>query len=361
MILFIDGHHLGAQKHGVQKFLTGLIEGISELNENTQILVGVKKSEIGELKKVFSSASVELIAYTAPGILRLVFDLPMLLKTHRVDIFYGQYFIPVFRSTRIGYFFTVHDILYESYPDYYSLVYRLSRRYLIMWSAAKAETVFTSSEYSKNQIHEIYGIHRDRIRVIPIHVAALDEQCTKDASPIRDTILYVSRFEERKNHETLIHVFSKIANSESARLVLVGFDVDGTKERCRQLVKKLGLLDKVDFQENIDSPALDELYATSKLIIYPSLCEGFGMPVLEALLVNSRVLFSNTTSMSEFTFAREHMFNPLDEVDMYNKALGVLTNPDIYEAGHDNTVSCILRLYNLANVAKQYSEFMRLA
>jgi hypothetical protein len=79
---------------------------------------------------------------------------------------------------------------------------------------------------------------------------------------------------------------SRISKREPTRLVLVGFDVDGTKKRCCQLVKKPGLIDKADFQENIDSSALDGLYTKSKLIIYPSLCEGFGMTVLEALLVN---------------------------------------------------------------------------
>jgi hypothetical protein len=50
MILFVDGHHLGANKHGVQKFLTELIAGLSEHNANTKIIVGVKKFEIKGLK-----------------------------------------------------------------------------------------------------------------------------------------------------------------------------------------------------------------------------------------------------------------------------------------------------------------------
>ena len=96
MKLFIDGHHLGLKKHGVQKFLSGLIDGLSQLNPGISIFVGVKKTELEGLREAFKGSSVELLPYSTVGILRLIFDIPLILKRNKIDTFYGQYFIPFF-------------------------------------------------------------------------------------------------------------------------------------------------------------------------------------------------------------------------------------------------------------------------
>jgi glycosyltransferase involved in cell wall biosynthesis len=360
MIMFIDGHHLGVKKHGVQKFLTGLVTGLSEFNSSTRILVGVKKNEFEGLKGVFRDNSIELMPYSTVGILRFLIDIPLIICKRKIDVFYGQYFIPFLTSRKTKYFFTVHDILYEEQPKYYSWSYIMSRRILIKWGASRADKIFTISQYSKYQLHARYSIEFEKIIVIPIQIDPPKESAQREDGLIKNNILYVSRFEERKNHEKLIHLFSRIDVNESVRLVLVGFEVDGTKRRCRQLVKKLGLIGRVDFLENIDSSILDDFHVTSRIVIYPSLCEGLGMPVLEALLANSRVLFSGTTSMSEFTFASRHMFNPLDEEDMYDKVIKLLRSPKLYENDHDLTISFIQEHYNIQNISQQYSENMRL-
>tara|TARA_B110000259_G_scaffold8037_1_gene8772 strand:+ start:4728 stop:5831 length:1104 start_codon:yes stop_codon:yes gene_type:complete len=355
MKLFIDGYHLGLKKHGVQKFLSGLIDGLSQFNPGTKIFVGVKKTELEGLTEVFKGTSVVLMPYSTIGILRLIFDIPLILKKNKISTFYGQYFIPIFTSKSIRYFITVHDILYEDYPKFYSTFYILSRRYLINRSAKRSVKIFTISIFSKERLNTKYNIDLEKIEVIPIQIEAPKGEILKDEELIEDNIVYVSRFEERKNHERLISVFSKIPNTKSLTLILVGFDVDGTKEKCIQLTKDLGLSDRVIFLENIESNELEKLHVRSKVVIYPSLCEGLGMPILEALLANSRVLFSNTTSMGEFIFAKRHMFNPFDEEDMYAKLITLLDNPAIFKDDHYLTKAAIVKGYNLKVVSERYS------
>ena len=355
MKLFIDGHHLGLKKHGVQKFLSGLIDGLSQLNPGISIFVGVKKTELEGLREAFKGSSVELLPYSTVGILRLIFDIPLILKRNKIDTFYGQYFIPFFTSKVIRYFVTVHDILYEDYPKFYSIFYILSRRYLINRSARRSEKIFTISMFSKERLNTKYNIDPRKIEVIPIQIEAPVGDILEDDELIEHNVLYVSRFEERKNHERLISVFSKIPNAKSLTLTLVGFDVDGTKERCIRLAKDLGIGDRVIFRENINSNELEKLHIGSKVVIYPSLCEGLGMPILEALLANSRVLFSNTTSMGEFTFAQRHMFNPFDDEDMYLKLMALLDNPELFKEDHYLTIAAIVKSYNVKYVSERYS------
>ena len=360
MNLFIDGHHLGRKKHGVEKFLSGVLFELESQNTSTNIIVGVEKTEYDLVMDRFKTRKIRVIPYKFGGIFRLIFDIPWLLVTNRIDIFYGQYFLPILRSKRVRYFFTVHDILYEEYPQYYSFLYIISRRFLIKWGAHRAEKVFTISEYSRNQLNIKYHIALKKITVIPIQIERPSEQVLGQDRLISNNIVYVSRFEERKNHFSLIRLFSKLPVTEKTRLVLVGFEVDGTKSRCIEFVRELDLTARVDFLENIDSTELDDLHLTAKIIIYPSFCEGLGMPVLEALLVNSRVLFSNTTSMKEFTFAARHMMNPFDEEEMYDKVSRLLSEPKMFEKGRNLMVTSILDKYNVAAVARQYSENMGL-
>jgi len=356
MNLFVDGHHLGNKRHGVEKFLSGLLLELENQNSSINILVGVEKSEFDFVADKFKATKIKVIPYRIGGILRLLFDIPHLIAANKIDIFYGQYFLPFLMSKRTRYFYTVHDILYEEYPQFYSFFYILSRRFLIKWGAGRAEKIFTISEYSKLQLHTRYQINSKKIIVIPIQIELPSQKSIIEDKLISNDILYVSRFEERKNHKNLIKLFSKLSHSESIRLVLVGFEVDGTKSKCIKLVQELDLVDKVDFFENIDSEELDNLHLNARVIIYPSLCEGLGMPVLEALLANSRVLFSNTTSMREFTFANQHMFNPLNQDDMYEKVLMLLRKPKMFEGEHHSTKSQIIEKYNVKSVAKNYSK-----
>ena len=360
MNLFIDGHHLGRKKHGVEKFLSGVLFELEAQNTSTNIFVGIEKSEYNYVMYRFKASNIKFIPYKFGGILRLIVDIPLILATNKIDIFYGQYFLPILRPKRVKYFFTVHDILYEEYPHYYSFLYIIIRRFLIKWSALKAEKVFTISEYSRNQLNIRYQIALRKIIVIPIQIERPNEQLPGQDTVISNNILYVSRFEERKNHLSLIRLFSKLPIAKKTRLVLVGFEVDGSKSRCIELVRQLNLTARVDFLENIDSTELDYLHLTAKIIIYPSFCEGLGMPVLEALLANSRVLFSNTTSMGEFMFAARHMMNPFDEDEMYDKILKLLNDPKMFEEDRDRVVSAILEKYNVITVACQYSENMGL-
>jgi glycosyltransferase involved in cell wall biosynthesis len=135
-----------------------------------------------------------------------------------------------------------------------------------------------------------------------------------------DFLLYVSRFEKRKNHLALLKSLLQIrTRNPKLKLVLVGFEVDGSLAATRTFIDKHALSDVVEIRANIADAELIHLFKTAKVVVYPSLCEGFGMPIVEALLLNPRTVFSNTTAMADFVFAKEKMFDPSDVLAMTAK------------------------------------------
>jgi glycosyltransferase involved in cell wall biosynthesis len=131
--------------------------------------------------------------------------------------------------------------------------------------------------------------------------------------PRDNSILYVSRFEKRKNHLALLNSLLELRQwHPGLRMVLVGFEIDGTLAQVREFITRHGLDGAVDIRSNIGDAELENLYRTAGVVAYPSFGEGFGMPVIEAFLLNSNTLFSRCTAMAEFTFAPNNTFDPTD-------------------------------------------------
>jgi glycosyltransferase involved in cell wall biosynthesis len=143
-------------------------------------------------------------------------------------------------------------------------------------------------------------------------------------------LLYVSRFEKRKNHLSLLNAFvTLLQDKPQLRLVLVGFDADGSQNDCKRFIVTHGIGANVEMLSNISDAHLNRLFRTATVVVYPSLCEGFGMPIIESLLLNPKTVYSNTTAMSDFSFAPENMFNPSDVnaiVQIIHKTMSISAN-----------------------------------
>jgi glycosyltransferase involved in cell wall biosynthesis len=88
--------------------------------------------------------------------------------------------------------------------------------------------------------------------------------------------------------------------------------VDGTLAKCNRFISEQAIGKHIEILSNISDSQILHLFRTAKVVVYPSLCEGFGMPIIESMLLNPHTVFSNTTAMSDFTFAPQNTFDPTD-------------------------------------------------
>ncbi len=204
---------------------------------------------------------------------------------------------------------TMHDVCWRTYPEMYHLIDRKLYDLKYGWSARHADMVLAISESTKRDVMNYYQVPEERIRVIYQPVNELyykslshDEACQllreSDMRIPQDYMLYVGSVNARKNLMGVVQAMAQLPASCRLPLVVIG----GGREYKQQVLKEiecLGLQDYIIWQKCTDHHLLHALYTCARLFVYPSFYEGFGLPVVEAVLSGCPVLTSNVSSLPE--------------------------------------------------------------
>lgn len=244
---------------------------------------------------------VEMPHKSAP--IRLIWQLPRLARRYNLSLLHTQYIAPPL--TRCPTAVTIHDILFESHPQYFDRAFVYRSRLLVPRSARRSVTVFTVSDFSEQQIHRIYGIPREKVHIIPNGVDLcrfFPGELGRDFVPKlglspREYYLTVGRLEPRKNHIALLQAWSNL-RSPRPKLAIVGQRHFGYSDVI-SLISSLHLESDVLLFENISDDALPTLYRNARGFLYCSWAEGFGMPLLEAMASGVPVISSRNTALEE--------------------------------------------------------------
>ena len=315
----MDAHFLDGKKHGAACFLENVYSEYLDLESDHEIFFGLER-DAPINKDLFNRSNVHIVRYKFGGWLRYLLDIPYITKKNKIDVIHTQYVLPLVLSKSIKRHVTIHDVLYEDYPELFNFIYKFSRRIIFGLSARYADAISTVSNYSRLRLIANYNLDAKHIYVI--HNGAKSPEVSllkkkKRCGNFGNYLIYVSRFEQRKNHMRLLEVLLRLRSDfPDLGLILVGFDVDGTLAKVMQFINKNNLSSHVNILSGITDEYLSDLIVYASVVVYPSLCEGFGMPIIESFLLNPRTAFSNTTAMSDFTFALNNMFDPYDLVNI---------------------------------------------
>jgi glycosyltransferase involved in cell wall biosynthesis len=277
--------------------------------ENTDLL--------REFSPIFSAANVELVHMPhANPIQRLCWQLPLLQRKYRLDILHTQYILPI-PSFSAG-IVTIHDILFETHPQYFTPLFRLRSSILMRLSARRALHVFTVSEFSKQAMLSRYRIAPEKISVIhngvdetKFHPGESGQDIVESRGLLsKGYLLSVGRLEPRKNHGTLLRAYARLKNV-TLPLVIIGQPHFGFDE-VFQLIRNLQLEGRVRILSDVQDDELPALYRHAKLFVYPTWAEGFGMPPLEAMASGVPVISSDSTSIPEVAGDAAVLVNPAD-------------------------------------------------
>jgi glycosyltransferase involved in cell wall biosynthesis len=220
---------------------------------------------------------------------------------------------------------TVHDLSFMRLPEKLPAAKRLYLARLCQASTHKARQVIAVSQQTADDILHFFGVQASKISVVYNGVAAQfgpgDALATAQFRQQRGLparfMLYVGTLEPRKNLEMLIRAYAgwlRDAKGEEAEIRLVLAGAKGWfYERIFQQVTELGLTDRVLFPGFIAEAELPEWYRAAKFFVYPSLFEGFGLPVLEAMACGTPVLCSQASSLLEVAGDAALTFPPSSE------------------------------------------------
>lgn len=235
-----------------------------------------------------------------------------ILRSLRPDIIHETYY----SSRGIAYacprILTVYDMLHERYPDLFTGADRQVSR-LKAKAARRADHIITISEITRDDLRKFLDVDEEKITVVPL-AASLKKGAEKYRGNERPYVLYVGLREGVKNFSGLLPAFADSAVlCRDFDLLCVGGGSFSPQELRR--LSSLGIKGNVS-QLDADDGLLASLYAGAAMFIYPSLYEGFGIPLLEAMRCGCPVACSNTSSMPSVAGDAAVFFDPSDPGDM---------------------------------------------
>jgi len=254
------------------------------------------------------------------------FAIPRLCAKGKYDVF----FVPA-GNRRMPYWVpcpsmgTFHDLAILHVPGKYDWLHKIYNLHVLPMLVRRLTRITADSECSKRDLVEYVHVPEERITVVPLAAdsgiyhprdkAACQRRIGEQYKFDQPYVLCIARIEHPgKNHARLIRAFSRLKERESIphKLVLAGSDWHGADEVHREAAACSAAKDII-FTGFVAQEIIPDLYRGADAFVFPSLFEGFGLPVLEAMSSGVPVACSNTSSLPEVAGDAALMFDPLDE------------------------------------------------
>jgi len=375
-------------RRGYGRFARELLTALVELDQDSEyyFLVDFAPDEAPPLParshkiKVKTSApAAQAAAASGRRAVRDMWAMGWTARRHGFDLFFFpsvySYFPIPHRKTKVV--VVIHDVIAERYPEHIFP----NRRAAWLWrlkllvARRQADAVVTVSEASRRGIAEEFGIPDWRIPVIP-EAADARFRPIADRAKIEGTLarwglaqarilLYVGGISPHKNLQVLLEVLAALrqdAKFQDCKLVLAGdYQRDvfySSYDDLRREIRRLGLSDAVVLTGYVTDNELVHLYNGATALVFPSLCEGFGLPALEAMACGTPVVASANGSLPEVIGNAGLLWDPDRPAELRSTLERLLNNPEL-RASLVNRGLERARHYSWERSARQTQEIFR--
>jgi len=318
-----DGRYAEGDLVGVGKYIANLVGQLVKKNIKCVIFYSKEPKY-----PIFGKNISQKILNSENRYLFEQIKLPLALKKEKVDIYHALGNLGVPLLCPVPAILTVHDIiplLIKNYFNYSKLPFITKFSYLfrLKTSIFRARRVIVDSEFTKKTLVENLGVKPIKIKVIYLGAPKVILKTKKlifDLEPGR-YVLNHGGIDIRKNLDRLIRAFAKVVSQyPNLKLVITG-ENKTMRSELDKIVKDLGLENLVVFPGYVKEEILESLIKNASCICFPSLIEGFGMPVLEGFAFGVPVITSSTSSLSEIANGAAFLVNPENEEEI---ALAIL-------------------------------------
>lgn len=302
---------------GVHHYIAQLVRHLRQAGDGMRYTVLVGE---GELPQDVPLASLRSRWPTSRAAVRVLWEQaaqPGVLRRLGADLVHGPVFVgPLL--TRCPSVITIHDLSFIRFPALFRPANRLYLKVMTRLSARRARRLIAVSSYTAAETTELLGVPPGKIDVVyhgidpafrPLPAKEIDAFRQHKGLP-GQFILFVGTLEPRKNLPRLVEAFARLRH-DAVKLVLAGGKGWFTDPLFAK-VESLGLGDRVVFPGYVASGELPLWYNAATLLAYPSLYEGFGLPVVEAQACGTPVLASRSSSLPEAAGDGALMVDPLD-------------------------------------------------
>jgi glycosyltransferase involved in cell wall biosynthesis len=263
--------------------------------------------------------------------------LPMLAARAHVDLVHSlASTAPVWgRFRRVV---TVHDLIYARFPEAHAGLREKGMRVLVPAAARRSDRVIADSLTTRDDLVELIGISAERIDVVPLGLGAVRRAAPSPQADVRERlrlgqrriVLSLSAKRPHKNLLALIGALALIPAAERPLLVLAGYPT-AHEAQLRERARALDLDEDVRFPGWLSDADVESLWAIADAFVFPSLYEGFGLPVLEAMARGVPVACANASSLPEVAGEAALLFDPRDEAAIATSLQRLLSDRALVE------------------------------
>jgi len=293
-------------------------------------------------RELFQPSANQFIVETEPGLYSIFpslwrsWGIHSQVKNQKLDIFHGlSNELPwSIKKTGVKSVVTIHDLIFLRYPEYYPLIDRQIYLQKFRHACRVADKIIATSEATKADIITFFGIDPQKIDVVyqtcnPVFRILLTndkkELVRKKYNLPDNYILYLGTIEKRKNALTLVKAY--LDQKIDTPLVIAGKPTAYLTE-IKVFLKQNPAGDKVIFRHDIESVDLPALYQSASVFVYPSVFEGFGIPILEALYSGVPVITSTGSCFTETGGNAAMYCDPYDTAQLRHAIAKVLNEPE---------------------------------
>lgn len=321
------------QDFGIGTYVRNLIRSLAAIDsENRYVLLAKPEDRAGllDLPENFQVALETSPVYSV----RELFALSWHLYRRKLDLYHStHYVLPAWVGSKVV--VTIHDIIHLLYPEFLpsNLAFLYAQR-MIRRSLTRGDRIISVSQSTKNDLRQHFDVDGQKIEVIHNGVddsfrqrlTTEDQQrWLRDLGIPQPYLLFVGNpAKPHKNLDTVVQAYARARRMAQfdAPLICVG-SRQGSEFKIRARAEYLGIGDKVRLLGHVAQEALPAIYQGATLFLYPTLYEGFGLPVIEAMASGVAVITSNTSALKEISEGFALLVDPLD-LDGIAKAIASL-------------------------------------
>lgn len=295
-----DGHVLTGRFQGTRTTLSSLLRAMGPKIAGRRVVI--YSDDSGAARAMIGSDNFEYKHLENVGsIKRLLVTLPRLLRRDRIDVGVFQYMAPMVGDHIVF----IHDILPITHPHLFPVAVRIRSAIFFRVAILRAKLVITVSDFTRAEVKKAFRVSDSRLKTVLNGPSFAKEVYATGCSSVKTKyILAVGRIEPRKNIPMLVDSFLR-ANVPGLRLIIVGALDLGFKYEMPNSAE-------IELKSDVSEEGLIDLYKGASLFVYPSQAEGFGVPLLDAILFGIPTISSNQTSLKEVGGELVKYFDPTE-------------------------------------------------
>ncbi len=364
MRIGFDAKRLYNNFTGLGNYSRNLLLNLAEFHPENDYLLYTQKIKSGEETSAMSTHSGLITKFPDSSLKPLwrSYGIGSQLKRDGVQLFHGLSNEIPLAVKDIKKVVTIHDLIFKIYPDTYKTVDRLIYDSKFRYAAKNADKIVAISENTKNDIISYYGVPEEKIQVIyqSCHPLYYTQQTTEQLKEVKTRLelpdqflLYVGSVIERKNLLKIVEALKVLDGGTNIPLVVVGAG-GSYKTKVEDFLLNHNLQGRVTWMSKLhDNKDLQAIYQLASIFLYPSLYEGFGIPIAEALLSGTPVITSNCSCLPEAAGPHAELVDPLNASAIAAAIHNLLNDEKLRTERSENGLKYALNKYDRRALTKQ--------